>query len=59
MRFNAKVFVIEEMVGLKNLKMDQLLGTLITYEMRVGRDKSKSKEATFKVSMKSKEHKYH
>jgi len=57
MRFNAKISAIEEMANLKDINMDQLHGTLITYAMRVGIEKSKPKEAKFKVSRKRKEHK--
>lgn len=35
MWFNGKVSAIEEMVNLKDLKMDQLHGTLTTYDMKV------------------------
>ena len=59
MRFNAKISAIEEMANLKDLKRDQLHGTLVVYEMRVGREKYKPKEETFKVSKKAKEHKDH
>ena len=59
MRFNAKISAIEEMANLKDLKMDQLHGTLIAYEMREGMEKSEPKEATFRVSSKGKEHKVH
>lgn len=52
MRINAKVSATEEMANLKDLKMDQLHGTLTTYWMRVGREKSKPKEVAFKVSKK-------
>eukprot|EP00253_Pinus_taeda_P001846 PITA_01846 len=48
MRFNAKVSAIEEMDNLKDLKMDQLHGTLIASEMRVGIEKFEPKEETFK-----------
>ncbi len=59
MTFNAKVIVIEEMDNIKYLNMDQLLGTLTSYEMRVGIEKSEPKEAMLKVSRKGKEHKDH
>lgn len=59
MRFNAKILAIEEMVNLNNLNMDQLHGTLIAYDMRVGMEKSEPKEAPFRVSNKGKEHKVH
>lgn len=59
MRFNAKVSDMEEMANLKNLKMEWLLGTLKTYEMRVGREKFEPNEEAFKVSKKAKEQKDH
>lgn len=58
-RFNAKVSAIDEMANLKDLKMDQLLGTLTTYEMRVGREKYEPKEVVFKVSKKAKDYNDH
>ena len=54
----SKIPTIEEMVNLKDLKMDQLHGTLKTYVMRVGREKSEPKEVTFKVCKKAEENKY-
>ena len=59
MRFNAKVSTIKEMANLKDLKKDQLHGTLTTYEMRVGIENPEPKEETFKVSRNAKEHKDH
>ena len=59
MRFNSQVLAIEEMFNLKDLNMDQHLGTLKNYEMRVGRENYEPKEATFKVSKEAKEHKGH
>ena len=35
LRFDAKVFVIEEMKDLDSLKMDELHGIIIVYEMRI------------------------
>ena len=49
-RFNPKVSAIEELSDLKTLPMDQLLGILTAYEMRIGKDKSTSKEASFKAN---------
>ena len=40
-RFNPKVFAIEELNDLKTLPIDQLLGNLIAYEMRISKDKYK------------------
>jgi hypothetical protein len=48
-RFNPKVSAIEELNDLKTLPFDQLLGTLTAYEMRIGKDKSTSREASFKA----------
>jgi hypothetical protein len=46
--FNPKVFAIEELNDLKILSIDQLLGTLAAYEMRISKDKSTTREAYFK-----------
>jgi hypothetical protein len=48
-RFNPKVFAIEELNYLKSLDFDQLLGTFTTYEMSIGKDKSTTREASFKA----------
>jgi hypothetical protein len=48
-KFNSKVFAIEELSDLKTLSIDQLLGTLIAYEMRMNKDKSSTREESFKV----------
>jgi hypothetical protein len=48
-RFNPKVSTIEELNDLKTLAFDQLLGTLTAYEMRIVKDKSTSREPSFKV----------
>ena len=48
-RFNPKVSAIEELSDLKTLPIDKLLGTLTTYEMRIGKDKSTTREASFKA----------
>ena len=45
--FNPKVSTIEELSDLKTLPIDQLLGTLKAYEMRIGKDKSTAIEASF------------
>ena len=47
-RFNPKVSTIEELNDLKTLSIDQLLGTLTSYEMRISKDKPTSREASFK-----------
>ena len=46
--FNPKVSAIEELSDLKTMPIDQLLGTLTAYEMRIGKDKSNTREAPFK-----------
>jgi hypothetical protein len=48
-RFNSKVSTIDEITDLKTLTLDQLLGTLIAYEMRITKSKSTTREASFKV----------
>jgi hypothetical protein len=47
-KFNTKVYAIEELNDLKTLSIDQLLGTLTTYEMRINKDKFITREAYFK-----------
>src|SRR3984957_4748976 len=48
-KFNPKVSAMEELNDLKNLSIDQLLGTLTAYEMRINKDKSSTREASFKA----------
>jgi hypothetical protein len=48
-KFNPKVSAIEELNDLKTLSIDQLLGTLTAYEMRISKDKSITREASFKI----------
>jgi hypothetical protein len=48
-KFNPKVSAIEELNDLKTLSIDQLLGTLTAYEMRINKDKSSTREASFKA----------
>jgi hypothetical protein len=48
-KFNPKVSAIEELNDLKTLSIDQLLGTLTAYEMRINKDKSSTREAYFKA----------
>jgi hypothetical protein len=47
--FNPKVSVIEELNDFKTMSVDQLLRTLTTYEMRIKKDNSITREASFKV----------
>jgi hypothetical protein len=51
-RFNSKVSSIEEIVDLKMLTLDKLLGTLTSYEMRITKGKSTTRETSFKVDKK-------
>ena len=46
--FNPKVYAIEELSDLKTLHIDQLLGIMTTYEMKIGKEKSTTREASFK-----------
>ena len=48
-RFNPKVSAIEEFIDLKTLPVDQILGILIAYEMRIGKEKSTTREESFKA----------
>jgi hypothetical protein len=48
-KFNSKVSAIQELSDLKTLSIDQLLGTLTAYEMRINKDKSSTREASFKA----------
>ena len=59
MRFNVRILDIQEKANLKDLKMDQLHGTLKTYEMGVVIENYEPKEVVFKVSREGKEHKDH
>jgi hypothetical protein len=46
--FNPKVSTIEELNDLKILSIDQLIGTLTAYEMRISKYKPTSRESSFK-----------
>jgi len=48
LRFNPKISSIEEFKDLNTLAMDELLGILTAYEMRIEHDKIAKKEAPFK-----------
>ena len=52
MRFDSKISVIEERSDLNTKTIDELHGTLTTYEMRIEQADPVGKEATFKVSNK-------
>ena len=47
--FNPKVFAIEETANWETLTMNQLLGNLTAYEMRLPQNKSNVREASFKI----------
>jgi hypothetical protein len=48
-KFNPKVSAIEELNDLKTLSIDDIQGTLTAYEMRISKDKSITREASFKA----------
>ena len=48
-KFNSKVSAIEELNYFKTMSIDQLLGNLTAYEMRIRKDKSIIREAYFKA----------
>jgi hypothetical protein len=54
MRFDSNISTLEEREDLATLTMDELHGTLTTYEMRTEQDNLVTKEATFKASKKTK-----
>lgn len=54
-RFNPKVSTIEEMTNTNTHTLDQLLGTLTAYEMRISKGKPTTKESTFKADKNLKE----
>jgi hypothetical protein len=54
MRFDSNISALEEREDLATLTMDELHGTLTTYEMRTKKDNMITKEETFKASKKSK-----
>ena len=54
MQFDSKVSSLEEMKDLDKLSMDEMHGILTTFEMRTKKEKLSIKEATFKVSKKTK-----
>jgi hypothetical protein len=49
-KFKPKVSAIEELNNLKTLSIDQLLRTLTGYEMRIIKDKSITREISFKAN---------
>ena len=52
MRFDSKIFAIEERSDLNTMMVDELHGTLTVYEMRIEQEDPAGKEAAFKVSNK-------
>jgi hypothetical protein len=55
LKYDAKVFTIEETKDLTKMKMDELHGSLTTYELRIGTKSYQSNnEASFKVIKKTK-----
>ena len=53
--FNPKVYAIEETADWETLTMNQLLGNLTAYEMRLPQRKSNLREAAFKIEKKKEE----
>jgi hypothetical protein len=56
MRYDAKIYTIEDRPDLNNLTMDELHGILTTYDMRTGKERTKKGETTFKESKEKKKH---
>ena len=54
MRFDSKVSSLEDRKYLDKLSMDELHGILTAYKMRTEQERPSKKEATFKVSKKTK-----
>lgn len=54
-KYDSKVFAIEEANYLKTFTMDELFGSLTTYEMRTTNEASSRKEVVFKSTKKGKE----
>ena len=54
-KFNPKVSAIEETTDWETLNMNQLLGNLTAYEMRLPQKKPSTREATFKTEKKKEE----
>ena len=50
MRFDSKISAIEERTDMATMIVNELHGTLTTYEMRTEQEDTSRKEATFKVS---------
>jgi hypothetical protein len=52
MRFDSKISAIEERTDLDTMTMDELHGTLTTYEMRIEQEDPSGKKVAFKASTK-------
>ena len=52
MRFDSKISAIEERLDLNTMTMDELHGTLTTYEMTIEQEDPAGNEAAFKVTNK-------
>ena len=50
MIYNPKISTLDDRENIDKLTMEELYGILIAYEMRIGKDNSQKKEATFKAS---------
>jgi hypothetical protein len=57
MRFNPKISTLEERSNLNSIRMDELHGIFIAYEMRTEQENPYVKEAVFKASKRSKKKK--
>lgn len=57
MRFDSKIFAIEERSDLDTITMDELHGILTSYEMRTEQEDTSGKEAAFKASNQKKTNK--
>ena len=52
LRFNVKVYVLEELRKLNKLTMDELHGILVAYKMHTKKEKPSRREVTIKASKK-------
>ena len=50
MKFDSKILAIEERIDLDTMTVDELHGTLATYEMRTEQEDPSRKEAAFKAA---------
>jgi hypothetical protein len=56
MRYDSNISTLEEKPNLDNITMDELHGILTVYETRIGQERPKKGETTFKVSKENKKH---